>query len=128
MLLYFGLSTLAWSSPPIRYGDGLLFVLAAIIFVLGCEVFMFGFQVELSPDELVYRSRGVPFPKTTRVRRSQILRAKYEAAVRTDGKPWKFVEIESESPGGKVATMINLTAFSTLGVKTILDWMPRLDR
>lgn len=124
ILLFFGVRKLAWFSSAVDLGQGLLFALAALVFVLCCEVFIFGFRVELKSNELEYRYRGIPFPKTMRITRSQIHRATYEAAIRTDGKPWRFVEVVSKNQEGQVATLINLTAFSARDVKNILDWMP----
>jgi hypothetical protein len=124
ILLYFGARKLAWFSSAFDLEQGLLFAVAAIAFVLCCEVFMFGFRVELKSNELVYRFRGIPFPKTIRIIRSQIHQSTYEAAIRTDGKPWRFVKVVSESPEGRISTLINLTAFPARDVRTILDWMP----
>lgn len=128
IFLFFAARNLAWFSPTYNLKQGLFAMFAAAVYVLGFEVFIFGFRVELGSNAIEYRCRGFPFAKTVRIVRSHIRRATYEAKMRTDGKPWRFVRVVHEGPVGRVSTLINLTAFSMRDVKKILDWMPHFDR
>jgi len=116
------------SSTSVEPEDGIGWVLLAIAFVLGFELFVFGFRVDFSCDELIYRSRGFPFPKTKKIARSQIGRARYEAHIRTDNKPWRFVEIFFSEPDGEQMMRINLAGFSMRDVEKLLRWLPNLER
>lgn len=116
------------SSTSVRSEQGIVYLLLAILFVLACELFIFGFRVDFNADELIYRSRGYPFPKNKKIQRSQIGRARYEAHVRSDNKPWRFVEVFFSEPDGAQMMRINLVAFAMRDAEKLLQWLPNLER
>lgn len=116
------------SSTYVDAEQGIISLLMAVLFILGCELFFFGFRVEFNADELIYRSRGLPLPKTKKISKSQIRRARYEANIRADNKPWSFVEISFSEPDGEQIMRINLTGFSSRDAEKLLRWLPNLKR
>jgi hypothetical protein len=129
IFLFFGLDEFGLlSSTSVEFKQGMVYVLLTIFCVLGCELFFFGFRVEFNAEELIYRSRGLPLPKTKEILRSQIRRARYEANFRADNKPWRFVEVSFSEPGGEQIMRINLTGFSSRDTEKLLQWLPNLER
>ena len=120
LFMFYGAKDLAWFWPEsFDLQQGIISIGIAVAFVLACEYFMFGFRVDIREDELIYRYRGFPFPRERRISKSNIKCARYEAAVRTDNKPWRFVEVCLDGSEMDEILRINLTAFSRSDVEAI---------
>ena len=129
IFLFFALDSFGLlSSTSVSSEEGIASGLLAILFVLGCELFLFGLRVDFNADELIYRSRGFPFPKTKTIPRSQIGRARYETHIRSDQKPWRFVEVFYSELDGEQMIRINLVGFAMRDAEKLLQWLPNLKR
>ena len=101
-----------------------LFVTAlALVFVILSERYLFGFRLTLMPNQLIYRDRGPPWVRERIIQRDRIRAAKFESAIRTDRKPWTFVELVVDEDGRSSNQLINLVAFRHSDIRILLDWL-----
>jgi hypothetical protein len=110
-------------SREVTIGQSLMSIGIGVLFVLACEIFIFGFRIELFEDRLIYRYRGPPLVAEKTIRRTDISQYKFEAAIRSDHKPWCSVEVITQVAGIEERTLVNLTSFSRADIRAVLDWL-----
>lgn len=95
--------------------------LAASIFLI-CEIYVFGYQIELHEDFFIYRDRGIPWNRKKRVNRVEIESFVFQKAQVRSGSPWQYVELKlTPSAGSRLE--INLAAFRAADISIFLEWL-----
>lgn len=131
MFIYWALPWLAWLAWKWRAsGSPVTALVIAIGIVVVCERYAFGYSIDVFPDRLVYRDRGLLLGRSVTLDRIGILKATYARKVGGEGKPWEYVEIEYRKHGDEETrtVVLALASFRRADAEHVLRWLPNLVR